>query len=179
MKDKITSVSLILLAVFSLGLLAGASGAMYLDKHQSRHRPWGERPPGERTRPHIPRETGESGLTRFFERRMFDGLDLSEEQKTLIRPELESMAKEMHAVRLEFEPKLDAVVKNARGKVRSHLTPDQQTKFDEKKFIHRGRPGGKERFRGAGPMHNGGKRGERNEPQEGRPSPSRGLQRPE
>ena len=65
-KDKITSVSLILLAVFSLGLLAGASGAMYLDKHQSRHRPWGERPPGERTRPHIPRETGESGLTRFL-----------------------------------------------------------------------------------------------------------------
>lgn len=66
-----------------------------------------------------------------FERMKRD-LDLNEQQATQIRAILEQTREEYRQLRAEVRPRYDAVRQNARTKIRSLLTPEQQQKFDAK-----------------------------------------------
>jgi Spy/CpxP family protein refolding chaperone len=107
---------LVLLAVFVLGGVTGASLASFYRLGGDRGRP--ERHKG-----------GGSREDRIFESLRRD-LNLSEQQATEIRAILEQTRNDYRALRAEVRPRYDAVRQNARTRIRALLTPEQQKLFD-------------------------------------------------
>jgi Spy/CpxP family protein refolding chaperone len=107
---------LAVVGVFALGCVTGVS----LDSVY-RLRAGNDRSEGRR----------KGGKEEVFERMKRD-LNLNEQQATQIRSILEQTRDEYRQLRTEVRPRYDAVRQNARTKIRSLLTPEQQQKFDAK-----------------------------------------------
>jgi Spy/CpxP family protein refolding chaperone len=59
-------------------------------------------------------------------------LNLNEQQTTDIKAILDQTGNDYRALRTEVRPRYDAIRQNARARIRSLLTPEQQQKFDAK-----------------------------------------------
>jgi Spy/CpxP family protein refolding chaperone len=78
-----------------------------------------------------PQPSRKKGKEEVFEHMQRD-LNLNEQQATQIRAILEQTRDEYRQLRTEVRPRYDAVRQNARTRIRSLLTPEQQQKFDAK-----------------------------------------------
>lgn len=110
---------LVLVAVFVLGGVTGASLASFYRLRGGHERPEGRG--GGRGK----RED------KIFENMRRD-LSLSEQQATEIRAILDQTRNDYRALRAEVRPRYDAVRQNARTRIRALLTPEQQKLFDAK-----------------------------------------------
>lgn len=108
---------LIVLGVFALGCLTGASlDSAYRLKARSAE---GKQARGRRDKEEV------------FESIKRD-LNLSEQQATEIRAILDQTRNEYRGLRAEVRPRYDQVRQNARTRIRALLTPEQQQRFDAK-----------------------------------------------
>jgi Spy/CpxP family protein refolding chaperone len=107
---------LVLVGVFLLGGVTGASLASFYRLRGGHDRP--ERHKGGGTRE-----------DRIFESLRRD-LSLTEQQATEIRAILDQTRNDYRALRAEVRPRYDAVRQNARTRIRALLTPEQQKLFD-------------------------------------------------
>ncbi|HLL16093.1 MAG TPA: periplasmic heavy metal sensor [Pyrinomonadaceae bacterium] len=107
---------LVLLGVFLLGGVTGASLASFY-----RLRGGPER--------HEGRKGGGSREDKIFESLRRD-LTLTEQQATEIRAILDQTRNDYRALRAEVRPRYDSVRQNARTRIRALLTPEQQKLFD-------------------------------------------------
>ncbi len=112
---------LAVLAVFVLGCVTGAS----LDSVYRLRARDGERPGAH----------GRHGNDDIFENMKRD-LNLSEQQATEIRAILEQTRNEYRNLRSEVHPRYETVRQNARARIRTLLTPEQQKLFDVKTAEH-------------------------------------------
>ncbi|HEX8128400.1 MAG TPA: hypothetical protein VF527_04810 [Pyrinomonadaceae bacterium] len=108
---------LVLLAVFLLGGVTGASLASFY------------RLRGDHERPERRQKGGGKREDKIFESMRRD-LSLTEQQATEIRAILEQTRNDYRALRAEVRPRYDAVRQNARTRIRALLTPEQQKLFD-------------------------------------------------
>lgn len=117
------------LVIFALGCAAGALGL-------TAYRSWA-------------RGEGRGGPRggRGFER-VFDRLDLSDEQKAQVRQILGDARAELDAMRRESEPRFEEVRRRSDERLRQVLTPEQWQRFQQLKEEMRGRRRG---HRGGGP----------------------------
>ena len=111
---------LVLLGVFLLGGVTGASLASFYRLRGGHERPEGRGGGGRGKRE-----------DRIFESMRRD-LSLTEQQATEIRAILEQTHNDYRALRAEVRPRYDAVRQNARTRIRALLTPEQQKLFDAK-----------------------------------------------
>jgi Spy/CpxP family protein refolding chaperone len=107
---------LVLLGVFLLGGVTGASLASFYRLRGGHGRP--ERHKGGGTRE-----------DRIFESMRRD-LSLTEQQATEIRAILDQTRNDYRTLRAEVRPRYDSVRQNARTRIRALLTPEQQKLFD-------------------------------------------------
>ena len=106
---------LIVLGVFALGSLTGASlDSAYRLRARNNERQ-------ERGGGHDKKEV--------FEKMKRD-LNLSEQQATEIRAILDQTRNDYRALRAEVRPRYDALRQNSRVRIRALLTPEQQQRFD-------------------------------------------------
>lgn len=120
---------LVVVGVFALGLLTGASlSSAY--RLRADHR--GGRGRAERRDKDI------------FERMRRD-LNLSDEQAGQVRAILEETREEYHALRSECRPRYDAARQKGRERIRALLTPEQRQKFDQRAAERDARRGAEER----------------------------------
>ena len=127
---RIRAKGLSLLAVtFAVGLLAGIAAERSLASRRTPDFPFP--PPGARARagagagPGAMRTWGAGGLPRMFEQ-----LDLTEEQRTEIAAILERWRPATEAFMEEMMPRLRATADSARAEIRAVLTTEQVTQLD-------------------------------------------------
>jgi Spy/CpxP family protein refolding chaperone len=109
---------LVMVGIFALGLLTGA----LLDsayRLQAR----------DRERQGMRERGGREGKEEAFESMKRD-LNLNEQQATEIKAILDQTRNEYRTLRAEVRPRYDALRQNARTRIRSLLTPEQQQRFD-------------------------------------------------
>ncbi len=152
---RIRAKGLSLLAVtFAVGLLAGIAAERSLASRRTPDFPF--RPPGgaeARTGPGAMRSWGAGGLPRMFEE-----LDLTEEQRTEIAAILERWRPRTEAFMEEMMPRLRATSDSARAEIRAVLTTEQVAQLDSitdnmrarRGFGRRGFPGAREGRGGRG-----------------------------
>ncbi|HEY9403469.1 MAG TPA: hypothetical protein VIQ24_12465 [Pyrinomonadaceae bacterium] len=109
---------LLLLGVFLLGGVTGASLASFYRLRDGHERHRGPKGGGNRE-------------DRIFESMRRD-LTLTEQQATEIRAILDQTRNDYRALRAEVRPRYDSVRQNARTRIRALLTPEQQKLFDAK-----------------------------------------------
>jgi Spy/CpxP family protein refolding chaperone len=109
---------LVLLGVFLLGGVTGASLASLYRMRGSHDRSEGRGGRGNRE-------------DKIFESMRRD-LNLTEQQATEIRAILDQTRNDYRALRAEVRPRYDSVRQNARTRIRALLTPEQQKLFDAK-----------------------------------------------
>lgn len=107
---------LVLVGVFLLGGVTGASLASFYRLRDDHERPERRRGGGKRE-------------DKIFESMRRD-LSLTEQQATEIRAILDQTHNDYRALRAEVRPRYDAVRQNARTRIRALLTPEQQKLFD-------------------------------------------------
>jgi len=108
---------LMMLGVFALGCLTGASlDSVYRIRARNNER---QEARGRRDKQDI------------FEHMKRD-LNLNEQQATEIRAILDQTRNDYRALRAEVRPRYDQVRQNARTRIRALLTPEQQQRFDLK-----------------------------------------------
>jgi Spy/CpxP family protein refolding chaperone len=109
---------LVLVGVFLLGGVTGASLASFYRLRGDHERPERRRGGG-----------GGRREDKIFESMRRD-LSLTEQQATEIRTILDQTRNDYRALRAEVRPRYDAVRQNARTRIRALLTPEQQKLFD-------------------------------------------------
>lgn len=125
MKNK-WQVRLAALAVFLLG---AAAGALAFNAYQS----WARASVHERR-----------GEREHFER-VFDKLQLTDEQKSQVQQIMADAREQLSAVRKESEPRLAEVRRQTDERLRQTLTPEQWQQFQQLKDSMRGRRRGRGR----------------------------------
>ena len=107
------SATLLLIAVFAVGALSGAGGAVLL----ARNGVIDARPPRG---PH-------GGFVGHLTRT----LDLTPAQQDSVRAILDRSRPAMDSLRREMSPRFETLQRTVRSEIQTHLTPDQQRKFTE------------------------------------------------
>jgi Spy/CpxP family protein refolding chaperone len=107
------SATLLLVAVFAVGALSGAGGAVLL----ARNGVIDARPPRG---PH-------GGFVGHLTRT----LDLTPAQRDSVRAILDRSRPAMDSLRREMSPRFETLQRSVRSEIHKHLTPDQQRKFTE------------------------------------------------
>lgn len=121
---RIRAKGLSLLAVtFAVGLLAGIAAERSLASRRTPDFPF--RPPGAGAGPGAMRSWDAGGLPRMFEE-----LDLTEEQRTEIAAILERWRPRTEAFMEEMMPRLRATADSARAEIRAVLTSEQVAQLD-------------------------------------------------
>ena len=118
------------LAIFLLGALAGA---LAFNAYQS----WARAS-----------MRGQRGGAREHFERVFDKLQLSEEQKAQVQQIMADARRELHAAHKESEPRLADIRRRTDERLRQALTPEQWQQFQQLKDSMRGRRRGRGRGHG-------------------------------
>lgn len=106
------SATLLLLAAFLLGGVAGAAVHATLERRSSPH------------------EAGPRGPGDFLDR-LTEDLKLTTEQRDSIRIVLDHYHPRMDSVWQSIRPRFETLREELRSEIRIYLTPDQQRQFDE------------------------------------------------
>ena len=117
------------LAALAVFLLGAAAGALAFNAYQS----WEHASVGDG-----------HGERAHFER-VFDKLQLSDEQKTQVQQIMADARQQLRAVRKESEPRLADVRRQTDERLRQVLTPEQWQQFQQLKDSMRGRGRGRGR----------------------------------
>ncbi len=111
------------LAVFFLGVLAGAAAMHRVDRHGLEAL-----------------LSGKGGaMTDLIVRRFSRSLDLDRSQREQVRAIVAETHKEIVEIRKPVQPRIDEAIARSRARVREILRPDQQAKFDRWIAEHRAR----------------------------------------
>jgi hypothetical protein len=135
-------VSLILIAVFSLGFLAGFSG----------HRPIKE----ALTKQEMVDQVGPEDFLDSMREKLTGDLSLTDEQKPKIDEILLRMQELIHEAQRDFHPKVERIQINAIDEMVDFLDEDQKSKMERKREFLSSSPRLQQMRRGFGPPPGGG-----------------------
>jgi Spy/CpxP family protein refolding chaperone len=119
MESKATSKTkalMIVLAIFVIGFAAGALSMNLYQRTTASTSPWGKR---------------DGRPQDYLVDKMTKKLELTSDQRERIRAILDDTFSRYGEIRKDIEPRIDAVRQDGRGKIRSLLTAEQLTKFQE------------------------------------------------